>query len=669
MRRLTAVFLMAGAASLRAGVGDPQIKTNHPYYQGELSCSTYERVAESSEALLASLPGGRRPKTDTERLVALWAWRVMHHQHADGNDVFIGPGARLAGADGWTFCRDGLVGLFSHSTGLCYSIHAQFTPFVQKMTGDWRAAAASLVPGHTSFEGYTDGKWRWADMTCGSMFFEDRASFNALGIQDMIDRGAAWCKEDARRGPLGLALMPFGDSFFPKFKEEDGKQKFFGYLGMPIAYHLRAGESFTRWHTPAGDDGVEAIWSMDYKKGHSQGVKYHGMHRRETFLNYGPPGNGNRGRPAGDGAKYPFNYSCKGAFVYAPDLSDPEEYREGLWSESGSTTAGGWLHASRAEGEAVFVHGSPYQIAAHVKGAPDRNWAVKTDACDLTALLSGTAQGTVPVSISLDNGRTWEDVGTAEGAFSIDFSDRVKGRFQYLLRLKLGAAAGLRAMQLRTVVQVGPAVFPQLKGGGSEVTFRPGGLGVVHGGPYRQKALGFHDPGNSSGEWTAFRIPVPGPVRSVHGVASSGGKRGPLCVETSVDGKTWDRVMGPYTLEPGDKRSLNSSIWGNGTLALMWGAKEYPDATSKAGWVRFQNMGALEQAAVEVYATYEVPATRDLKVTFGWTDAAGPHTASTVFDGSRKDKDQVWKIPTGAAPCTESVKFECVRRGKGKAGS
>ena len=39
---VSCVVLAASVA--RADVGDPQVGTDHPWYPGELSCSTYERL-------------------------------------------------------------------------------------------------------------------------------------------------------------------------------------------------------------------------------------------------------------------------------------------------------------------------------------------------------------------------------------------------------------------------------------------------------------------------------------------------------------------------------------------------------------------------------------------------------------------------------------------------
>ena len=41
---LGTVFLLLTAGPARAGVGDPQVGTDHRWYPGELACSTFERL-------------------------------------------------------------------------------------------------------------------------------------------------------------------------------------------------------------------------------------------------------------------------------------------------------------------------------------------------------------------------------------------------------------------------------------------------------------------------------------------------------------------------------------------------------------------------------------------------------------------------------------------------
>ena len=66
------VLLAAGAAD--AGGGDPQIKTDHPWYPGELSCSTFERLF-ATQAELYKRVTGVEVKTDEQKALAAWFWR------------------------------------------------------------------------------------------------------------------------------------------------------------------------------------------------------------------------------------------------------------------------------------------------------------------------------------------------------------------------------------------------------------------------------------------------------------------------------------------------------------------------------------------------------------------------------------------------------------------
>ena len=50
------------ARDATAAVGDPQVRTDHPWYPGELACSTFERLAKTQAALYQRVVGAR-PKT------------------------------------------------------------------------------------------------------------------------------------------------------------------------------------------------------------------------------------------------------------------------------------------------------------------------------------------------------------------------------------------------------------------------------------------------------------------------------------------------------------------------------------------------------------------------------------------------------------------------------
>ena len=80
------IFMCSLAAAL---VGDPQIMTDHPVYRGELSCSTLDRNIADAYRIFKERYG-HEPKTDTEKLVALWAWKSEHYMHASDNKVYVG---------------------------------------------------------------------------------------------------------------------------------------------------------------------------------------------------------------------------------------------------------------------------------------------------------------------------------------------------------------------------------------------------------------------------------------------------------------------------------------------------------------------------------------------------------------------------------------------------
>src|SRR5438132_3094445 len=101
---LLGTILAAGAA--RADVGDPQVKTDHPWYPGELSCSTFERLF-ATQAELYQRVVGVHPITDEQKVLASWLWRNTHFWHGEEgtedlwNKGFT-QGSDLRSRDYWT---------------------------------------------------------------------------------------------------------------------------------------------------------------------------------------------------------------------------------------------------------------------------------------------------------------------------------------------------------------------------------------------------------------------------------------------------------------------------------------------------------------------------------------------------------------------------------------
>src|SRR5581483_11255796 len=86
---LAALILCPFAA---ADVGDPQAKTDHPWYPGELAFSTFDRLF-ATEAALYRRVTGKEVKTDEDRALAALLFRLTHYWHGDeGTQNYWGKG-------------------------------------------------------------------------------------------------------------------------------------------------------------------------------------------------------------------------------------------------------------------------------------------------------------------------------------------------------------------------------------------------------------------------------------------------------------------------------------------------------------------------------------------------------------------------------------------------
>src|SRR5438874_3584753 len=74
------ILLISIAA--HADVGDPQIKTDHPWYPGELACSTFDQLF-ATEAEQYRHGTGSGPINDEQKALASWFWRNTHYWHGE----------------------------------------------------------------------------------------------------------------------------------------------------------------------------------------------------------------------------------------------------------------------------------------------------------------------------------------------------------------------------------------------------------------------------------------------------------------------------------------------------------------------------------------------------------------------------------------------------------
>ncbi|MGZ0174367.1 MAG: hypothetical protein ACKVHE_33100 [Planctomycetales bacterium] len=85
---------------------------------------------------------------------------------------------------------------------------------------------------------------------------------------------------------------------------------------------------------------------------------------------------------------------------------------------------------------------------------------------------------TVAVAVSADEGQTWHAV-KSNSAKRFDLTEDVKGRYGWQIRLSWSGNAGINSLRFMTVTQVCQSIYPRLKTGGSDVTYRAGRRAVV----------------------------------------------------------------------------------------------------------------------------------------------------------------------------------------------
>ena len=455
----TFVLLLAVAASARAGVGDPQVATDDPWYPGELACSTFPRLFATQAAAYKRVTG-RDCATDEDKALAAWLWRNTHYFHAEeGAEDLWGKGFKND-ADGRS--REYWTGLFSHGYGLCGTTHAQWCAEMEALLGHGRGRDTGCA-GHNSFEAflkggaYGDGKWVLLDSDQSCVVFDPEGK-RLLGLKEiapdwkkLTDRSF---KPERQRGWLICGLHPSDNKTYSEY----GTAEYLaGYAGPPPSVHLRRGETFRRYLAPGLEDGKTfAFWgqNLDPK------AAIPGPERANTWVNQ--PDAMYKSK-SGVGHKPGQARFANAVFTYRPDFPGGD-YREGVVSEG--------------DDEVVFEFQSPYVIAA--TPATTKPWGVYDAGAKNGLIVRG--DGDTKVSVSVDRGTTWHDGGKLGD--SPDLTDFAKGHRQYWLKLHAGPKALAKAkFAATTVCEASAATMPHLRDGGSVVRFEASGRAVVSAGP------------------------------------------------------------------------------------------------------------------------------------------------------------------------------------------
>ena len=636
-----ALILTAGA---RADVGDPQVRTDHPWYPGELACSTFERL-QKTQAEVYERVTGKRPITDQDKALASWLWRNAHYAHGEeGAEDLWGQGFTggpdLRGREYWT-------GLFAHGFGLCGTTHSQWTAEMQALLGHNRGRGVG-VTGHNSFEvfltggKYGSGKWALLDHDISTVIFDEKGE-SLLSLSEvhrdhlrLTDRSYL---PDRQQGWLVCSLHPGDGASYSTYATAEYLS---GYAGAPPMVHLRPGETLRRYHQPGLEDGKTFVfWGRNYN---TLGIP--GPERSLTWVNQPEQMHGSR---EGTGYKPGQARYGNAVYTYRPNFRDGS-YREGTNDEYPGTV--------------TFEFYTPYIIGA----MPPNNdpWGIYESGCKNGLVLGGKAN--CNVSVSADQGQTWHDCGPLMDG--LDLTDHVKGYRQYFLRLHATAAElADSGLTMITVCQVNAAILPRLKDDETRVYFSSSDRAVMSAGPTLPQAqahLATNQQFGTPEVTMKLRAPRGRPPLAVNAAAhfQSGNPPDPdvkYSIDLSTDfGKNWRPIVSDWSItrrgdEPADFWS-QSFCWGSSELGPM----------SEGVRVRFRNSAGRKIARAEAHLIYQTTNTDDTKVTFAWSDDRGDHKASQIFRSPRRqepgESDLPWVIPTGKGVRTNWVEFEPLLR-------
>jgi hypothetical protein len=624
--------MMTALFALLALQGDPQVKTDHPWYPGELAFSTFERLF-ATEAELYKRVAGRDVKTDEDKALAALLFRLTHFWHGDeGTQNYWGKGF-TEGGDLWT--RDYWTGLFAHGYGLCGTTHAQWGAEMEKLLGHGRGRNFGCV-GHSSFEvflkggPYEEGKWVLLDHDISTVVFnkEGTALLSIPEIQKNLKEltNPAFMPERQKGWPMVSYYKEAGGAY----AQYNGAGTHEGYAGPPPIVHLRRGETLRRHLKPGLDDGKTFVfWGYNYNTAGVPGPERWGswVNQPEKLWNSKTGAGYHEGQ-----ARF-----ANAVYVYAPDFSNGD-YKEGVIDES--------------DAHVTFEFTTPFIIGCTPSNS--KEWGIYDAGGKNGLTLRGKAE--CAVSVSLDRGRTWIDGGRFVDG--LDLTDHVKGYRQYQLKFGAGPKA-LAGLTMTTVCQTSVSAIPRLKDGGTRVSFESSGRAVLSAGPTLEQAKTHLVEGAFGSPLAVLELAPPrkGATVAVHAAAhvlsyTEPNPRVKYQIDASTDGgKTWTPIVKDWQII-----RLGESPKSGWSQSMVWGEREI--SADGPVRVRFSNNGNIEIRRAEAHLVYKTAGRDGTKVTFDWSDDAGAHRESRVFPAGKAPD---WDLQTGKNVVTRWVEYAPAR--------
>ena len=627
-------LLCLTTTSTHAGVGDPQLRTDHPWYSGELSWSTFPRL-QATQAEIFRRTVGHLPGSDEERALAAWMWRNLHYAHGqEGAQDLWGQGFDR----GDTTNREFWTGLSAHGFGLCGTTHAQWTAELNELLGHGRSRTVGVV-GHNALEVflkggvYGPGRWALLDHDLATVVFDPEGQ-RLLAIDEIRLDLARLIDPDFNRKrqhgwPLG-GLHPDDPKAYAGFNVVEHLP---GYAGPPPKIHLRRGEKLIRYYRPGLDDGETFVfWGRNYR---TDGIP--GPERSRTWVNQPE-----RFYNSLEGSGFHRGQARFGnaVSIYRPDFHS-NDYREGVVSEN--------------DYEVIFEFRTPFMIAA--TPPDDSDWGVYKSGCRNGLRIRSDAD--VPISVSIDDGRTWH--GDRSGK-TIDLTDFVKGTQQYWLKVKAPASRLVHSqLEITTVCQANPALFPRLKEHGSHVDYEASGVAITSVGPRRPHALQHVVDGDFDTPQVTLELSPSGgrPVSRIHAAAHIASSNPPdpeirYQIEYSTNqGSSWRPVVKDWKIvrqgnEPDDFWS-QSFCYGNVGIATH---------SKRPIQVRFYNNGGKRYLRCEAHLEYQLRSSDACQVTFSWSEQDNSDCSATqTFQSTENGR---WFIETGEDIQMKSVEMTCL---------